>query len=208
MHDVEGRAGHPGEHDGPIGGLGLGLPWAGDPVVERVGLSLSQGLGHQDVDRNAVFGMHHDHRAVVRRRLHRPENLAVIAVEHAGVGHEQLETGDALVHEFVHGLERIRIDTTNNLVEAVIDVTVTPRLLVPSGQAVLNSLARTLHGKVDDGRGATPCRSPSTRIKGVGREGSPEGQLHVGVAVDAARDDVLPGGVDHPLRRRLKTGTE
>ena len=29
----------------------------------------------------------------------------------------------------------------------------------------------------------------------------PNGHLHVGVRVDAARDDVLPGGVDHCGRR-------
>ena len=36
-------------------------------------------------------------RAVVGRRLHGPQDLAVVGVEDAGVGHEQLEAGDALV---------------------------------------------------------------------------------------------------------------
>ena len=48
-----------------------------------------------------------------------------------------------------------------------------------------------LDGEVDDGGGAAPGGGPGAGLEGVGGEGAAERQLHVGVGVDAARDDVL-----------------
>src|SRR5690606_40771209 len=42
---------------------------------------------------------------------------------------------------------------------------------------------------------------PGAGLEGVGGEGAPERQLHVGVDVDAAGDDVLAGGVDRLVGR-------
>ena len=67
---------------------------------------------------------------------------------------------------------------------------------VPGGQPVLDPLAVALHGEVDDRRGAAPGRRPGAGLEGVGGVGAAERQLHVGVGVDAAGDDVLAGGVD------------
>ena len=136
VHDVERDvAGHLRQHDGPVGGLALQLGSTDDAVVLRVGLAPGQRLRDEHVDGDAVLGVHHDHRAVVGRPLHGPQDLAVVAVEDAGVGHEELEAGDALVvHQVVHGLERVVVDAADDLVEAVVDGAVAVGLLVPRAE--------------------------------------------------------------------------
>ena len=197
-----------GDHDRAVGGLLLHLPGAGDAVVVRVGLAgLVQLLG-EHVDGRAVLGVHHRQQAGLGRLLHRLEDLRVVGVEDARVGHEQLEAGDALVDQRVHRLERVLVDAADDLVEAVVDRAVARGLLVPGGQAVLDPLAVALHGEVDDRRRAAPGRRPGAGLEGVGGVGAAERQLHVGVRVDAARDHVLAGRVDHGVDDRREVGAE
>ena len=66
-------------------------------------------------------------------------------------------------------------------------------LRVPRGQPVVHVLAVALHGEVDDRGGAAPRRGARAGLERVGGERAAEGQLHVGVHVDAAGDDVLAG---------------
>ena len=149
-------------------------------------------LGDEDVDGDAVLGVHHDHRPGLAGVLHRPQDLAVVGVEHTGIGHEQLEAGDALVVDEVgHRLQGVLVDTADDLVEAVVDGAVAVGLGVPVGEAVLHVLAGALHGEVDDRRHASPCRGDRAGLERVGRRRAAEGQLHVRVHVDAAGDDVL-----------------
>ena len=129
VHDVE-RAvgGDAGQPDRPAGRLGLERLRPGEAVVDRVGLAARERLLHQHVDGRPVLGVHHDHRAVAAGLLHRPQDLAVVAVEDARVGHEQLEAGDALVgDELVHRLERVVVDAAEDHVEGVVDVAVALR---------------------------------------------------------------------------------
>ncbi len=135
-------------------------------------------------------------RAVAGGLLHGPQDLAVVGEEHAGVGHEQLEAGDALVDQRVHVLERLLVDVADDLVEAVVDGALALGLGEPLVEAVAHALAVALHGEVDDGGGAAPGCGPGAGLEVVRRDGAAEGQLHVGVAVDAAGDDVETGRVD------------
>ena len=57
---------------------------SGPPVPDRVGVAAGDRLRDQHVDRDAVLRVHHDERAVVRRPLHRAQDLAVVGVEHPG----------------------------------------------------------------------------------------------------------------------------
>ena len=166
-------------------------------MVDRIGLAASQRLGDEHVDGDAVLGVHHHHGALVRRRLHRLQDLAVVREEHARVGHEQLEAGDALVvDEVLHGLQRLVVDAADDHVEAVVDGAVAVGLAVPGGQAVLDPLAGALHREVDDRGGAAVGRRSRAGLERVRGERAAEGQLHVRVDVDTAGDDVLAGGVE------------
>ena len=208
VDDVQRRAGHAGEHDRSVRCLCFGLPRPGERVVSGVGLTLGKRLRDEHVDSDAVLGVHHDHRAVVGRGLHGSKDLAVVAVEDPGVGHEELETCHAFIDKLIHRLERIVIDTADDLVEAVVDVAFASSLVMPGGKAILHSLALGLNREVDDGRGAAPRSGPGARLEGVGGVRAAEGQLHVRVAVDAAGNDVLPGGVDDAVCCRLEAGPE
>ena len=116
--------------------LFLGLPGAGERVVARRRVATGKGLRHEDVDRGAVLRVHHHHRAVVGSGLHRAQDLAVVAVEHTGIGHEQLEARDAFGHELVHRLERLVVDTTDDLVVAEKLLAVGCEVLMPWGAPI------------------------------------------------------------------------
>ena len=96
----------------------------------------STSVGRDDVDRHAVLRVHHDQPAVLRGLLHRPEDRAVVAVEDARVGGEQLEVRDALGDELVHLGERVVGDVAHDHVEAVVDDRVALGLRVPRVEAL------------------------------------------------------------------------
>ena len=167
-------------------------------MVLRVGLAARQVLLHEHVDGDAVLSMHHDHRAVLCRRLHRTQNLAVVAVEHARVCHEQLEAGDTLVvNQVGHVFQRLFVDAADDLVKCIVNCTVSTGFAVPFSQTELHIFVVTLQRHVDDRRNATPRSGNRAGLKGVYRRGAAEGQFHVRVHIDAARHDVFPFGVDH-----------
>ena len=162
-------------------------------VVAGIGLAALERLGDEHVDRRAVLGVHHDRRAEVRGRLHRAKDLSVVGVEDPRVGHEELEARDAfVVREIGHRLQGRVVDAADDLVEAVVDRAVAVGLLVPRGESVVHVLARSLHREVDDRRGAAEGGRDRAGLEGVRGVRAAEGQLHVGVDVDAAGDDVLP----------------
>ena len=144
--------------------------------------------------------MHHDGGADVAGCLHGAKDLTIVAVEHARVGHEQLEAGDTLVlGEIAHCLQRFVIDAANDLMKRIVDRALTSGFFVPRAKAVDHVLAITLHSEVDNGGDAAPCRCTRARLEGVAGVGATERQLHVRVHIDAAWDDVLASGVDDRL---------
>lgn len=136
VHDVQRSARDLGELDGAVGCLGLQERLAHLAVEARVGLAARQRLFHEDVDRDAVLRVHHDQAAVLGGALHGAQDLAVVAVEDAGVGHELLEGGDALLDQQVHLLERLLVDVGDDHVEGVVDGAVAVGLGVPGVEAL------------------------------------------------------------------------
>ena len=199
VHDVEGGGAHLGQLDGPVGGLRLELGPAHVAVGHRVGLAPLVGLLGQHVDGDPVLGVHHYEPAVAGALLHGPQDLAVVAVEHAGVGHEELEAGDPLVHQQVHLFEGGVGDVADDHVEAVVDGAAAFGLLHAGVEALAHVEPVALGGEVDDGGGAAPGRGPGAGLEVVGRDGAAERQLHVGVHVHPAGHHQLAGGVDHPV---------
>ncbi len=197
VNHVEGGAGELGEGDGAMHRLRLGRRWPGDRVVLGVGLATLDRLLPQHIDGDAVLGVHHDRRAVLGRLLHRPEDLAVVRVEDAGVGHEQLEAGDPLVDDRLHLLEGRVVDVADDHVEAVVDGAVARGFLHPVLEAAPNRLPLDLDREVDHRGRASVSGGARPGLEVVGDVGTTERQLKMGVDVDSAGDDVFPRGVDH-----------
>ena len=135
VDDVDGHAGRLGQADDPVGRLALEDRLAGQAVADRVGRAGLDGLRRDDVDGHPVLGVHHDQPAVLRGLLHRPEDRAVVAVEDARVGGEQLEVGDALGDQAVHLGQRVVVDVAHDHVEAVVGDGVALGLGVPGVEA-------------------------------------------------------------------------
>ena len=140
--------------------------------------------------------MHHREQPRVGGDLHRFQDLGIVRVEDAGVGHEQLVARDAFVNEGRQERERFVVDAADDLVEPVVDRAVSRCQLVPLRKAVGHFRAVRLHGEVDDGRRTAPRCRARAGFERVARERAPERQLHVRVGVDAAGDDVLGARID------------
>ena len=91
VDDVDGHAGGLGQADDAVRRLALEDRVAGDAVVVGSVLPVVDEVGRDDVDRQAVLGVHHDQPAVLRGPLHRPEDRSVVAEEDARIGGEELE---------------------------------------------------------------------------------------------------------------------
>ena len=98
VDDVDGHARHLGQRDArgpwprPRRASGRVSAWYLGAVC-----ALAQRLLHQRVDDAAVLGVHADEPAVLARLEERAEDGGVVHLEHARVGHEELERRDALV---------------------------------------------------------------------------------------------------------------
>ena len=204
VDDVDGHLGRLGEADDAVGRLALEDGLAGEAVADRVGRAGGDGLLRDDVDGHAVLGVHHDQPAVLRGLLHRPEDRPVVAVEDARVGREELEVRHALGDELVHLRERRVVDVAHDHVEAVVGDGVALGLGVPGVEAVAQRRAARLDREVDDRRRPAERRRARPGLERVLGERPAERQLHVGVDVDGARDDVLAGRVDGLVGRHAR----
>ena len=128
-------------------------------MIFRISFTAGNVLLHKHIDGDAIFGMHHDCRAIFTCRLHRSQDLRVIAVKHAWIGHEQLETGDTfMVDQIGHVLQCLLVNPAKNLMKGIIHGTVAAGLAMPLGQALMNILAIALECHVDDRGDPAPCR--------------------------------------------------
>ncbi len=195
------------EADDAVRGLALEDRVARDAVPVRIGLALVDQLGRDDVDGHAVLGVHHDQAAVLVGLLHGPEDGPVVAQEDARVGGEELEVGDALVDQLVHLGQRAGRDVRHDHVEAVVDGRVAFRLGHPRVEPLAQRLALRLDGKVEDRRRAAERGRASAGLERVLGEGAAEGQLHVRVDVDRARDHVLARRIDGLVETGAQVGS-
>ena len=205
MDDVDRRLGGLGQADDPVGRLALEDRLARESVADRVGRPGLDHLGGDDVDGHPVLGVHHDQPAVPGGLLHRPEDRPIVAVEDARVGGEQLEVGHALGDQPVHLGQRPVVDVAHDHVEAVVGDGVALGLGVPGVEALAQRLALALDREVDDRGRPAERRCARPGLERVLGEGAAERQLHMGVDVDAARDDVLAGRVDGLVGRSRRS---
>jgi hypothetical protein len=152
---------------------------------------------HQDVNYVTILGVHADRAAVLAGPQQRPENAAVVQHEYAAVRHEQLERGHALTDQRIHLPFGLIVQVGHDHVKSVIDDRLALGLLHPRLPCVVESLAPVLNSEVDDGRRPAERRRDGAGLEIVGRRRAAERHVKVGMDIDAARQHVFAGSIDH-----------
>ena len=168
MDDVDRRAGDLRHGDGAVHGFGFGARRTRERVVDGRGLAFGEGAGDDHVDDAAVFGVHADERAVLRGLREGLEDGGIVHHEDVGIGHEELETGDAFVDQVVHVFEAAGAQIGDDHVQAVIDARLAFGLLPPGVEGVAHAGAAGLDGEIDDAGGAAERRGASAGFEIVG----------------------------------------
>ena len=193
MHDVERRARHLGQRDGAADGFGFGGGGASERVILRRFLSFGQRLLHDHVDRAAVFRVHADQRAILRRVLQSFEDAAVVEHEHAGIRHEQLEAGHAFVDQIVHLGKLSAGNVGDDAVEGVVADGLARGLAHPGVEGLAQLLAFVLNGEVDQRGRSAEGGGARAGFEIVGAGGAAEGHVEMRMHVDAAGEDEFVG---------------
>ena len=129
--------------------------------------------------------MHADEPAVLAGAAKRPENRLVVDHEHAGIGHEQFETGDALVaHHAIHLAQSSVLELGHDHVEAVIDHGITFGSTSPVIERMPHRLASILDCKINDAGRAAERSGDGAGLEVVGRGRAAERHVQVRVNVD------------------------
>jgi hypothetical protein len=135
--------------------------------------------------------VHADERAVLGGLRESLEDSRVVHHEDVGVGHEELEAGDAFVHQVVHIFEAAGAQIGDDHVQAVIDTCLTFGLFPPGVEGVAHAGAAGLNGEIDDAGGAAKGPRRGYRFRNRPALVVPaERHVEVGVAIDAAGEDV------------------
>ena len=151
----------------------------------------------QGVDNAAVFAVDAADAALFLQ-LFQGLVHGLIADHHGRVGHVHLKGGNALGIHIVDLFFNRRIPVVNGHVEAVVAPAVAVGLLVPKVQAVAEGLALVGAGEVHDGGGAAPDGGLGAAVEVVDGGGVAHIQVKVGVGVDKAGQEKLPGYIRHP----------
>ena len=197
VHDVDARARELRQADRARRRLGLEDLRARARVVDRVRLAGRERALDEHVDRPAVLAVHHRQRAEVARGLEHAEEEVVGDHQHALVGEEDLEGGDALLDHRRHVGERALVGLRDRHVEAVVDVRGAGRALLPLVERGLQPAALLLDHEVDDAGRAAGRGGARAGVVVVDRARAAERHRHVRVVVDQPRQHVAAGGVDH-----------
>src|SRR6267154_50067 len=203
MNDVDGGPRHFGQGDSAGSGFGFGGGGARARVIFRGTFSFGEGLLDDDVDGAAVFRVHADEAAVLSCLPHGLKDGGVIEHEDAGVGHKELEAGDAFANELAHLFELRRAEIGDDAVEGVVGDGFVVGFLHPGIESMAEGLAFVLNGEVDEGGGASESGGDGAGLEIVGAGSTAKGHVQVGVDVDAAGDDQAAGGV-HDTRGVLR----
>ncbi len=148
-----------------MGCLGFQLWRTGEPMVNGVGITSGHGLCAQHINRDAILGVHHREHAGLSCHLHGTQDLTVIGVVGARVGHEQFDRRDALAFDQGrNGGQRFVVDAADRLMKGVIDDALALCLRMARLQAVEHSFTHLLRRKVDNGGDPAPrCRCGPAR---------------------------------------------
>ena len=196
MHDVDGHTRHLGHCDGAMHRFSLSARGPCEGVIDGRALALGQRLPHQHVNHRAVLSVHANQCAVLRRLAHRFEDCGVVHHQYAGIGHEELEAGNALAHHVIHVFKARVRQVGDDHVQAIVDAGFAFGLLPPRIERGAHPGSARLDSKVNNGRGSADGRSPGAGFKIVGGVGAAKGHVQMSVRVDAAGQQQEAGCVD------------
>jgi hypothetical protein len=94
-----------------------------------------------------------DQAAVLRCLVHGAEDRCVVYHQHAGIGHKQLETGNAPSDQPAHFLERRVAEIGDDAMKRIVDRSLAVGLLHPGLKSLPQALALLLDAEIDQ-RGA------------------------------------------------------
>ena len=197
VDQIHRRAQGAGDADGAAGSFALDLRRTRQRMRLRAGDAVGQQLLLQVVDQLAVLGMHGGNRAQFQTAREARDEGVVRRHDGVLVGHEVLEAVDAVIgDQRRHVLADALVPPGDGDVEAV----VAARLLGPFAPGVIGLHQRLLgrgDHEIDDHGGAAGQRRGGAGLEVLAGHGAHEGQLHVGVRVDAAGHHQTAAGVDH-----------
>ncbi|MNZ57564.1 hypothetical protein D3C78_755460 [compost metagenome] len=163
----------------------------------RSGDALGHQLALQVIHQFTVFRVNGRHRAQFQAAFETRHQGVIGGHDRVLVGHEMLEAVDAvLADQFGHFLADLFAPPGDGDVKTV----VRRRLLGPAAplmEGFEQGLLRVGNHEVDDRGGAAGQSRRRTAEEVFAGHGAHEGQLHVGVRVDAAGHQVLAAAVEH-----------
>ena len=128
--------------------------------------------------------------------------------EHAGVRHEQLERRQALSNERVHLLLHLIVQLGDDHVKAVVDDGLALGLFHPRLPGVVQRLAAVLNREIDDRCRPAEGRRPRPALEVVSGCCAAKRHVEMRVDVDAARQHVLAGRIDHRVRLHVESRSD
>src|SRR5207237_1883463 len=130
-------------------------------------LALGESLLNVYINGAAIFGVHADQAGMLGGLAHGAKNRGVVEHEHAGIGHEELEAGDAFANELAHFLELRGAEIGDYAVEGVVRDSFVVSFFHPSVKGLAEGLAFVLDGEVDQRGGAADSGGGGAGLKVV-----------------------------------------
>lgn len=166
-----------------------------------MGLRPGDALGHQlalqVIHQLAVLRMHGGHRAQFQAAFEAGHQGVIGGHDRVLVGHEVLETIDAVVADQLgHFFAHLLAPPSDRHVKAVVGCGLF-RPAAPLVEGFQQGLLRVGDHKVDDRGGAPRQACCGATEKVFTGHGAHEGQLHVGMRVNAAGHQVLAAAVEY-----------
>src|SRR5579862_7409743 len=197
MHDVNGCACNLGQSNRATYRLCLGGRGTSERVIFGGLLSLGESLLDDYVNRAAVFRVHADQAAVLRRSLQSFEDAAVVEHEHTGIRHEKFEAGDAFMHEIVHLRKLSTRYVGDDAVKRVVADSFIRSFVHPCFERLSQRLAFVLDREVDERGRASEGRSACASFEVVSAHRATERHVEMRMNVNSSGEHEFAGCIQY-----------